>query len=93
MKKLTVKDMRQAIVYVNNGNYVGNLNDLTDDDLLACDFGRDLKMGNIRVANVMIELERRNNGLRIPHEILKEASGNTVADMLETINKHIDETA
>ena len=93
MKKITIQDMKAAVNYVNNGNYVGNVMDIADEDFAACDFGRDLKMGNIRVANVIIELERRNNGLRIPHEILKEAPGNTVADMLEAINKHIDETA
>ncbi len=93
MKKITVKDMRQAIVYVNNGNYVGNLNDITDDDLLACDFGRDLNMGNIRVANVVIELERRHGWLDIPQEMFKQMPDNTVGGMLDTINKCIHEKA
>ncbi len=90
MKKITIKDMRQAIVYVNNGNYVGNLNDLADDDLLACDFGRDLKMGNVRVANVAIELERRHNWLDIPQEAFRNVPDNTVGGLLDTINKYID---
>ncbi len=93
MKKITVKDMRQAIVYVDNGNYVGNLNDLADDDLLACDFGRDLKMGNIRVANVVIELERRNQWLDFSWETFNKTRDNTVGALLDAINQHIDETA
>lgn len=89
MKKITLKDMRRAITYVNNGNVVlGNLDDVADEDLLACDFLKDLKMGNIRKANVPIQFMRMYN-LTLPLEVFHNAKDNTVGALLESINAYL----
>lgn len=81
--------MRRAISYVNNGNCViGDLRDVSDEDLLACDFLRDLKMGNIRKANVPIQLSRMYN-LHFPLEIFHNAKDNTVGGLMDSINAHL----
>ena len=100
MKKITVNDMRRAITYVNNGNVVlGDLSDVSDEDLLACGFLRDLKMGNIRKANVPIQLMRMYN-LHLPLDVFHNAKDDTVGALMESINNHLatygdkeDETA
>ncbi len=86
MRKITVKDMKQAVAYVNNGNVcIGNVNDIADEDFLACDFLKDLKMGNIRVANVPTQLMRMYN-LDLPLEIFRNAKDNTVGALMDSIN-------
>ena len=81
--------MKRAISYVNNGNCVlGNLSDVADEDLLACDFLRDLKMGNIRKANVPIQLMRMYN-LDLPLDIFHNAKDNTVGGLMESINDYL----
>lgn len=92
-KKLTIQDMKVAVDYVNNGNYDGNIMDIADEDFVACDFGRDLGMGNIRVADVAIELDRRNQWLDFPWGVFKETRDNTVGALLDAINAHFDEKA
>lgn len=89
MKKITVNDMRRAISYVNNGNCViGDLRDVSDEDLCACDFLKDLKMGNIRKANVPIQLMRRYN-IGLPLEIFHNAKDNTVGGLMDAINEYL----
>jgi hypothetical protein len=95
MEQITIKDMRQAIVYVSNGNCVrkiGDINNLSDEKLAKCDFLHDLRMGNIRVANVGIELQRRRN-LYFPPEVIRNAKDGTVGAMLESINSYLNEKA
>lgn len=78
--------MKQAVAYVNNGNVcIGNVNDIADEDFLACDFLKDLKMGNIRVANVPTQLMRMYN-LDLPLEIFRNAKDNTVGALMDSIN-------
>lgn len=93
MKKITVEDMRRAISYVNNGNCViGDLRDVADEDLLNCDFLRDLKMGNIRKANIPIKLMRMYN-LHLPLDVFHNTKDDTVGALMESINQCLNETA
>ena len=89
MKKKTVDDMRRAVSYVNNGNVCVNLKDVSDEDFLACDFLRDLQMGNIREVNVVIELSRVH-GLDLPLEIYANVRDNTVGALMDSINEFIE---
>ena len=84
MAKITIKDVREAIAY---GHDCG-VEKLSDQQLLNADFTKDLGMGNIRVANVAIELERRMN-ISLPVELFKTMKDNTVASFIESANKYV----
>jgi hypothetical protein len=88
---ITIKDMRHAIMYVNNGNDCAakNLQDASDEQLLNYDFIRDLNMGNIRLTNVLIELQRIHN-LTLPMDICKIVPNDSVKALLVTINQYIE---
>ena len=89
MKNITIYDVRRAISYVNmSGQHVDVLLDVDDKQLLAKDFFKDFGMGNIRFANVLIELERINN-IRIPMNIATMMSDNTVGAFLTAANQYI----
>ncbi len=64
------------------------LQDVTDDDLLNYDFARDLHMGNVRVFNVFIELQRIH-GINLPMDLFNTMPDNTVGSLLNAINKHL----
>lgn len=93
-KAITIQDMRHAIMYVNNGNadVTTNLNDASDEQLLNYDFTRDLNMGNIRLTNVIIELQKRHS-LHLPFELSKLVPDNRVKSLLDTINKYLNEAS
>lgn len=89
MKSITISDIRRAITYVNmSGEHVDILRDVTDEQLLAKDFVKDWNMGNIRIADVLIELERIHN-IRIPMDIFRMTSDNTVGALLTALNQYI----
>lgn len=89
MENITIKDIRRAISYVNmGGKHVDILRDVTDEQLLAKDFAKDFGMGNIRFANVLIELERLHN-LSIPMNIATMTADNTVGAFLTAANQYI----
>ena len=89
MKQLTVKDMRRAIKYVAQGSECDvDLNITSDEALLKMDFSRDLKMGNIRVNNVLIELMRIHN-LVLPQDVFGSMKDNSVASMLDAVNEYL----
>lgn len=90
MEKISVAQMRRAILHVSRGDV--QVRNLSDDQLLKCDWLNDLKMGNIRVCNVAIELQRSYN-LSFPSEIFKVTRDNTVGALLDAINQYIDENA
>lgn len=93
MKQITLNDVRRAITYVNmSGAHTDVLRDVTDEQLLAIDFTKDLNMGNIRITNVVIELERIHN-LSIPQEVFRQMSDNTVGAFLSTANKYLEANA
>ena len=84
MAKITIKDVREAIAY---GHDCGVVN-MSDEELLAKDFMRDFGFGNIRLANVAIELQRRHN-IVLPVEFFQEMKDNTVASFIESANKYL----
>jgi len=91
MKQITIKDVRRAITYVGmSGEHVDILRDVSDEQLLASDFTKDFKMGNIRVVNVLVELERIYN-LCVPVEVFKTMTDNTVGTFMNAVNKYLSE--
>lgn len=88
---ITIKDMRLAIMYVNKGNdcAVNNLQDVPDEQLLDCDFTRDLNMGNIRLTNIIIFLQKHHS-LHLPLEICRVVPDDRVESLLKTINQYIE---
>jgi hypothetical protein len=84
MAKITIKDVREAIAY---GHDCGVM-DMSDEQLMKADFLKDLGMGNIRLANVSIELQRRHN-IFLPVEFFKDMKDNTVASFIESANKYL----
>ncbi len=89
MKQLSVKDFKCAMSYVckNDGR---QFQDVSDEDFLKLDFAKDLKMGNIRVAAVVIELQRIHQ-LSIPWEIVRATKDNTIGSLMEAINRYIED--
>lgn len=87
MQKITISEMRTAINRV-----LGRNNELriSDEQLLTSDFVRDFHMGNIRLANVVIELERINN-ISFPRELFQTVSDDTVGALMDVLNHYIDE--
>lgn len=91
-KQITIKDMRRAISYVGmSGTHNDIVAEFNDKQLLAKDFTKDLNMGNIRVANVLIELERIHN-MDIPMEVFKMMPDNTVGSFLNSVNGYLNGT-
>lgn len=89
MEKLTIKDLKHAIVYVNQGNEgAKNVQNISDEEFLNCKFGKDLHMGNIRVANVIIELQRIH-GIELLMGELKVGADDTVKSFLDAINESL----
>ena len=91
-KQITIKDVRRAITYVGmSGTHKDIIAEFNDKQLLAKDFTKDLNMGNIRVANVLIELERIHN-LDIPMDVFKTMPDNTVVSFLNSVNGYLNGT-
>lgn len=89
MEQITIKDVRRAITYVGmSGEHKDILVDVTDEQLLTKDFQKDLKMGNIRVVNVLVELERIHD-LCIPLEVFHAVPDNTVGSFMNAINENL----
>jgi hypothetical protein len=85
MKKIYLSDVRHAIAYVSGE---AKVQDLSDAELEKVDFCHDLKFGNIRLVNVLIELERRH-GFCLPPALLRKASNDTVGSFLAVINSYL----
>lgn len=83
--KISIQDVRRAIAY----GHDCNLSAFSDDELLAADFCRDLHMGNIRVTNVWIELQRIH-GFELPVEMFKKMKDNTVGSFLNVANEYLE---
>ncbi|MBQ9271424.1 MAG: hypothetical protein IJ218_04075 [Alphaproteobacteria bacterium] len=80
MKEITINDVRRAISYVGF-----DARKWSDEKLLGADFIRDLDMGNIRVANVSIEIQRIHN-ISLPPEMFQQMKENTVGAFLKAAN-------
>lgn len=83
MKEITIKDVRDAIVYVQN---LRSDLPLTDEQLMKADFLDDLGMGNIRTINVYNEVQRRC-GVSLPVVLFKNMKNNTVGEFLRAANE------
>ena len=83
-EKISVLEMRNAIEYVCGSR----LYDLSDEQLLKLDFRKDMKVGNIRLVNIVVELARRK-GISIAFEPLRAVSDDTVGTLLNAINSQI----
>lgn len=91
MEKITVNELKQAVSYVlQSGTKNVAWEKMTDDDFLKLDFSKDLHMGNIRIYNVVIELERSHN-LCLPAEFFKLVSDDTVGALMEAINRYLEQ--
>lgn len=82
--KITIQDVRSAIAYVHQFD----VEKLNDEQLLKSDFWKDLGMGNIRVTNVWIDLQRRYNIL-LPIDVFHNMKDNTVGAFLESVNQQL----
>ncbi len=88
MQKITISEMRNAIGYVQGcGN---QLHEISDEKLMKSDFMQDFGMGNIRLANVVVELERIYN-ISFPRELFQQVKDGTVGALLEVLNRYIEE--
>lgn len=83
MKEITVKDVRDAITYVQN---LRSDLPLTDEQLMKADFLKDLGMGNIRVVNVFNEVQRRR-GVFLPIAMFAKMKNNTVGEFIRAANE------
>jgi hypothetical protein len=92
-KTITIQDMRHAIIHVNIRNVSGitDFENVSDEQLLNCDFARDLNIGNILLANVITELQKKNHNVHLPLEICKIVPDKRVKSLLDTINQYIKE--
>jgi len=91
MQKITIKDVRHAILYVCKGNEpIKNIQDFSDEDLLNLDLYSDLQMGNIRMANIVVELQRIY-GLTFPWEIFRAMADSRVRTFMNTINHFLSD--
>lgn len=89
MEKISIKDMRSAVSYVyKTGVNVDHFYRMTDEDFLKLRLNKDLKMGNIRVLNVVIELERIHN-LGLPVELYQQVQDDTVGALFNTIKGYL----
>ena len=82
MAEITIKEVRDAIVYVQNSRCELAL---SDEQLLKADFFKDLGMGNIRVMNVFIELQRRHR-VFLSLDLFEKMEDNTVGAFLNAVN-------
>lgn len=91
MKQITLNDLRAAIAYViksDSAHAHASVQNVPDAELLKYDFSTDLKMGNIRVYNVIVELQRTHN-MSLPLDVFLNMKDNTVGSMLEAVNAHL----
>ena len=85
--KITVKDVRETIMYVCQHDGI-NLDKLSDEQLLNSDFVRDFNIGNVRLINVACELEQVK-GFRMPYDVLRQRADDTIGEFINTINAYL----
>ena len=90
MDRITVNDLRRAIMYVADQSGKINLQNLSDEGLLKLDFIKDLEFGNIRLLSVATVL-KQSLGIDFPSEVLRARTDDTVGAFLNAINKCFDE--
>ena len=91
MVQISLQDLRRAIAYVKKSECAQSpVQDVSDADLLKLDFEKDLHMGNIRVINVVVELQRIHN-LDLSMDFFKEMPDNTVGSLMNAINRQLNQ--
>lgn len=90
-KELNINDLRRAIMYVVKSSELPvDLANISDEKLSKMDFLHDLRMGNIRVVNVLVLLNRIHD-LDLSMDVFNRMPNNTVEELLHSINEHIKE--
>lgn len=92
MEKLTLNDLREAIAYVTKSDSAHarvSVRNVPDEELVKYDFSKDLHMGNIRVYNVLVQLQQ-HHGLNLPLDVFLNMKDNTVGAMLAAVNAQLD---
>jgi len=90
-KELNINDLRRAIMYVVKSSELPvDLANTSDEKLSKMDFLHDLRMGNIRVVNVLVLLNRIHD-LDLSMDVFNHMPNNTVEELLHSINEHIKE--
>ena len=87
MKKITVKDVKAVIMYVCQNDGI-NLDNVSDEELLEYDFVRNLNIGNIRLINIIGQLQQVK-GFRMPYEVLRQRADDTIGEFINTINAYL----
>ncbi|MBO6290336.1 MAG: hypothetical protein J6N45_08450 [Alphaproteobacteria bacterium] len=87
MKNISIKEVRNAIAYVCQNDGLG-LQNISDEKLVKLDFVKDLNIGNVRLVNIAIELQRVYN-FSLPWGVFRTRKDDTVGTFLSTINKHL----
>ena len=88
-KTITIQDMKRAISYVRKGREnAENWDTISDENFLKLDFVKDLHMGNIRLVNVIFELQKNHN-ITLPVEICRTIPDDSVKSFMDTINKYL----
>jgi len=90
--EITVNDLRRAVSYVNRGNGLCDFNGISDEEFLNYDFSNDLKMGNIRVINVVEELQRIHD-IDFPPEELRKVEDGTIRTFMNIVNDFLSKKA
>lgn len=85
--KISLKDVRSAIVYVCQNDGL-NLQDISDEQLAQLDLVKNLNIGNVRLVNIATELQRTHN-FALPWEVLRTREDNTVGTFLKVINQYL----
>jgi len=92
MNQISIKDVRRAILHVDQGNSgIPNLQDVPDEELLDYSFLNDLHMGNIRVTNVVADLQKHND-FELPFEVLRKRPDDKVKTFMDAINLYLKES-
>lgn len=92
MKKITIEELKRAIVHVDRGNSsIQNLGDVPDEAFFNYDLVRDLRIGNIRLTNVINELHRHHD-FDLPIDIFRKMPDDKVKTLMDTINNYLKET-
>lgn len=91
MKELSVKNIRDAVLAIEDKdrNFV-RLQQISNEELCNCDFHNDLQMEDGQIERLISKLNCVHN-LRLPHEIRKLTTDNTVRSFIDTVNLYIKE--
>ncbi len=90
-KKITLSDLRQAFIELNDSEVIEDTEKMSDEALLDCNFREDLQMDSLDVLELMLIVEK-NCSISVPDDSYErfERNGGTVRAALEEINSVIN---